>query len=183
MNGRIKLQGRFDFQCFEHIHEDGTKCLRHGKCGKKHIERLKWENEAKNAVVTEGLSHILDREFHGDAQVATWYIGLIKTAYTHDAADTLLTHAGWTEAVLTTDYTGNRKEWTEGAAAAGVMTNGVTVDFAMLTSITLKGALLCAAATGTAAALFCTAAFTGGDQAVNNGDTIKVTYTITASAA
>jgi hypothetical protein len=161
---KLRLEGVFHFKCFD-------------KNGK-----LKWENDAKNAVVTEGRNHILDTEFHGSAQITTWYIGLIKTAYVGDPTDTLASHAGWTEAVYTTDYTGNRKEWTEGAAAAGVTTNAATVDFAMLTTITLKGAFLCGAATLTTAALFCTAAFTGGDQAVNNGDTLKTTYTITATA-
>lgn len=180
---RIKLGGVFKFQCFEHFHADGSKCFRSWECPKKHTSRLIWENEARNAVVTEGLNNILDAMFHASAQTTAWYIGLIKTTYTHAAADTLAVHAGWTEAVLGTDYTGNRKEWTEGAAAAGVMTNAATVDFAMLTSITVKGALLCGAATLTTAVLFCTAAFTGGDQAVNNGDTLKVTYTLTAAAA
>lgn len=127
-------------------------------------------------------NNILDAMFHAATQTSAWFIGLIKTTYTHAAGDTLASHAGWTEAVLGTDYTGNRKEWTEGAAAAGVITNAATVDFAMLTTITLKGALLCASATGTSAILFCTAAFTGGDQAVNNGDTLKATYTLTAQA-
>jgi hypothetical protein len=161
---KLKIGGIFHFECFD---KDGN---------------FKWANDAINAVVTEGRNHILDVEFHATAASATWYIGLIKTAYVGDPTDTMASHAGWTEAVLTTDYTGNRKEWTEGAAAAGVTTNAATVDFAMLTTITVKGALLTDAATGTAGKLFCTAAFTGGDQAVNNGDTLKVTYTITATA-
>ena len=153
-------------------------------CAEKHIDKLNWESDAENAVVTEGLNHILETEFHSGTQVllASWYIGLIKTAYVHNAGDTLASHAGWTEAVPGTDYTGSRKGWTMGAASGGIMTNAATVDFAMLTSITLKGALLCTVASGTAGILFCTAAFTGGDQAVNNGETLKATYTITASA-
>ena len=161
----FRIGGRFDFECYD----------RNGK--------LKWRDTAKNAVVTEGLNHILDAQFHAITQVTAWFIGLIKTSYTHGDADTLASHAGWTEAVLGTDYTGNRKEWTEGAASGGVMTNAATVDFAMLGTLTIKGALLCSGATGTSGILFCTAAFTGGDQAVNNGDTLKVTYTITAAKA
>lgn len=183
MDAKLKVGGVFKFQCWEHFHEDGTKCLDHKHCKQPHIDKLKWEAEAKNAVTTEGLSHILDVEFHGTTQVATWYIGLIKTDYTHAAGDTLASHAGWTEAVPGTDYTGDRLAWTEGAASSGVMINGSTVDFPCLTTITLKGALLASVATGTSGKLFCTAAFSGGDQAVNNGDTLKATYTITATAA
>lgn len=164
MDTKLGIGGTFHFQCFD---RDGN---------------LKWERDAKNAVVTEGLNHILDTQFHATSQVTTWYIGLIKASYSGAAGDTLASHAGWTEAVVTTDYTGNRPAWTEGAAANGVTTNAATVDFACLTTITLKGAFLCSVASGTSGVLFCTAAFTGGDQAVNNSDTLKVTYTITASA-
>lgn len=144
---------------------------------------LKWKDIAKNAATDEGLNHILDVQFHGETPVSPWYIGLIKGTGTLAAEDTLASHAGWTECVLTTDYTGNRKEWTEGASSGKSMTNAVTVDFAMLTSITVKGAFLCGAATLTAAKLFCTALFTGGDQAVDSGDTLKVTYSVSAAAA
>lgn len=160
----LLLAGQFRVQCFD-------------KCG-----NLKWDEVAKNGVVTAGLNHVLDIEFHASAQVTAWYIGLISlTGYTGlAAADTLVSHAGWTEGA---NYTGTRKEWTEGAAAAGSMTNAVSVDFAMNATTTIKGAFLCSVTSGTAGTLYCTALFTGGDQAVASGDTLKITYTLTAAAA
>jgi len=157
----LRRRGLFKFECYD-------------KYGNK-----KWEAEAENGSTTEGLNHILDTEFHGSSQESTWYIGLIdNSGFTEFVvADTLLSHAGWT---ALTDYTGDRKEWTEGASVAGSITNASTVNFAMTATKTVKGAFLCSAATGLSSViLFCTAAFTGGTQAVENGDTLKVTYTIT----
>jgi hypothetical protein len=161
----INLKGVFSIECYD---KEGN---------------LKWEEVAKNAATDEGLNDVLNAYFHAGSQTSTWYIGLIKTGNTLDAGDTLASHAGWTEAVVTTDYTGNRHEWTEGAASGKSMTNGATVDFAMLTSITVTGAFLASVATGTAGVLFCTALFTGGSQAVSIGDTLKLTYTVSAAAA
>lgn len=160
----LGLRGRFDVVC---VDKDGNE---------------KWRDTAFNAVTTEGLNHILDVQFHAETQVTTWYIGLIRDDnYSALAAgDTLASHAGWEEA---DEYTGNRLEWTEGAAAAGSMTNGTSVDFPMTDTETIKGAFLSSVATGTAGKLYCTALFTGGDKACANGDTLKVTYTLTAAAA
>jgi len=144
--------------------------------------KLKWEDTAKNAVTAEGLNHVLDVEFHAETQITTWYIGLIRddSYSTLAAGDTLASHAGWQEG---DEYTGDRKEWTEGAAAAGVMTNGSSVNFAINDTETMKGAFLCSAESGTSGILYCTALFTQGDRAVVSGDTLKVTYTITNAAA
>ena len=139
---------------------------------------LKWKETAKNGATTLGLNYVLDAGFHGTTPVTTWYCGLITTGSALTADDTLASHSGWTEG---TDYTGNRKEWTEGAASSKSMTNAVTMDYAISNTMTVKGSFLCASETGTGGILFCTALFTGGDQAVSNGDTLKVTYTLSAS--
>jgi hypothetical protein len=143
---------------------------------------FKWADIAKNAVVNEGLNHLLDVELHAVTKVGTWYIGLISiTGWSAFAAgDTLASHAGWTEGA---GYTGTRKEWTEGAASGQVITNASSVDFAMTGTDTIKGAFLCSVTSGTSGVLFCEALFTGGDQGVGNGDTLKVTYSVTASHA
>lgn len=155
-------KGCFKFQCFD---KNGN---------------LKWEQEAPNGATDEGLNKLLDVMFHAVAAISTWYIGLITGAGTLAAADTLASHAGWTEG---TDYTGSRQEWAEGAASGKSITNGTAAEFPITGTMTVKGAFLASAATGTSGTLFSTAAFTGGDQAVNNGDTLKVTYTVSAAAA
>ncbi len=152
------------------------------ECRDKH-GALRWTARAKNAVTNQGLNHALDVVCHGATQKATWYIGFIDAAgYTAlAAADTAASHAGWSEA---TPYEGNRPAWTEDAASGQSMTNSSAVAFTINATKTLKGAFLSSVNTGGGAGdvLLCTALFTGGDRAVQSGDTVNVTYTLTASA-
>lgn len=132
-------------------------------------------------MTNEGLNHVLDAVLHGTTQITTWYLGLINNAsFTAlAAADTLASHAGWTE---TSSYTGNRPAWTEGAASAQATTNSATVDFAMSGTVTVYGLFVASAASGTTGTMLCTAAFAGGTQAVANLDTLKTTMTISAAS-
>jgi len=131
-------------------------------------------------MTNEGLNHALDVVCHGSSQVSPWYIGLIRDDnYTGlSAGDTLASHSGWEEA---DEYDGDRKEWTEGAASSQSITNASSVDFSMNDTETIKGCFLASAASGTSGTLLCTALFSGGDQTVANGDTLKVTFTLNAS--
>jgi hypothetical protein len=164
MKDGFKIGGKFFVQCF-------------GPDGK-----LKWEDEAKNLVTNEGLNHILDVVLHAAAQETTWYVGLTDGTPTPAAADVMTSHAGWTEVDA---YTGDRKEYDEAAASSQSITNSASkASFAIdADSTTIGGAFLTAAATGTADILLCVAAFTGGDKSADNGDTLEVTYTISAADA
>ena len=139
---------------------------------------IRWHEIAHNLITNEGLNHILDVVLHGDTPVSPWYVGL-KNAGSVAAGDTLASHAGWTE---NTNYTGNRQEYVEAAASAQSITNSankagfpITVD-----SQSIAGAFLAAAATGTSGVLFCAADFPSA-KAADNGDTLEVTYTISAA--
>lgn len=138
----------------------------------------KWREEKKNLIVTEGLNHILNTQFNAGTQVTTWYIG-IKGAGTVAAADTLASHAGWSEV---SSYSGTRKEWTEGAASAGSMTNATSVDFSITGTATCAGAFLCSVTSGTAGTLYGAVDF-GTSRSVISGDTLQVTVTVTAASA
>lgn len=165
-SSHLHVGGWFEFWCFDVL----------GK--------LKWRSLAKNGVTNGGLDHILDVEFHAATQLTTWYISLINTGASLAAADTMDSHAGWAENENYSEAT--RPEWTEGAASSQSITNASTVDFSIDTdSQTIYGAFLCSNSTkgGTSGTLFCTGAFSGGEQPANDGDTIKVTYTLSASAA
>ena len=159
----IKIGGVFHFKCFD---KNGN---------------LKWEDEAKNLVVNVGLNHVLDVVLHNETQIATWYIGLKNTG-TPAAADTLATHASWTE---NSNYTDNRKEFVEAAASSQSITNSANVASFSINADTqtIAGAFLCSVASGTTGTLFSVADFTGGNKSADNGDTIEVTYTISASAS
>lgn len=147
---------------------------------------LKSERTAEiNGITTAGLNHILDTEFHAGTQVTTWYLGLINGSSTPTlaAADTMSSHAGWTE--YTTYSQTNRVAWDETAAASGATTSNATSDFSMSGSGTVAGGFLTSVSTksGTTGTLFMTATFSGGNQTVSNGDTLKLTYTLSTTAS
>jgi hypothetical protein len=166
----LSLGGVFHFECFD---SDGN---------------LKWEADAKNIVTNYALNSVLDVYLRAQTQISTWYMGLVDnsgfTAFAagDGASGNISTHSGWNEIPSTTGYTGSRPTWTPAAASSQSISNSSTVNFAMLNTYTVKGAFL-ASATGSSGVLFCEAAFTGGNQTVNNGDTLKVTYTINATTS
>ncbi len=159
----FRMQGRWDFVCRD---KDGN---------------IKWVDTAKNLIVNEGLDHALNVLLHGTTPVSPWYIGL-KGAGTVAAADTLASHTGWTE---NTNYTGTRKEFNEAASSSQSITNSANkASFAITTDAqTIAGAFLCSATSGTSGTLFSAVNFTGGNKVCDNGDTLEVTYTITAANA
>ena len=156
----IRIGGIFEADCFD---KNGNR---------------KWSDVAKNLVVNEGLNHILNVQFHGTAQVGTWYVGL-KEAGTAASVHTLASHAAWAEA---TGYTtGLRKAYVEATASGKSITNSASkASYAISSSATIAGAFVCSVTSGTSGILFCAADFTS-PRAVENGDTLEVTYTLSAA--
>jgi hypothetical protein len=159
----------------------------HVKCFDKD-GNLKWEESAHNLVVNEGLQNMNDEFFTGSTYTAAWYLGLVTgpgSGNTYAAADTLASHAGWTE---NTDYSGNRKAVTFGTpttADPSVIDNsGSPSSFAMTGTATIAGAFLASVDTGTSGILFSVSNFQSpGDRSVVNGDTLNVTYEFSLDAA
>lgn len=132
-----------------------------------------------NGIVDVGINHILETEFNGGAAISSWYIGLVNNAgwSAFANADTMASHSGWVE---TADYAeSTRPEWTAGTAAGRAITNAATVDFSINATVTIKGIFITSgsAKSGTTGTLWSTAAFASPVSA-NNGDTLKVTYTV-----
>ena len=156
------LKGKF---VVEHFNKDGEKV---------------GEYDFPNGIVDEGLNHILDTQFNSGTAVTTWYIGLVDNAgfSAFANADVMNSHAGWTES--TAYGAANRVTWSSGAAASRAVTNATTADFAMNATTTLKGIFVTSNNTksGTTGVLWSTAAFSSNVTA-NNGDTLKVTYSVT----
>jgi hypothetical protein len=148
---------------------------------------LKWQDEAHNLVVNEGLQYMNDTFFAGSTYTAAWYLGLVTgpgAGNTYAAADTLASHAGWTEY---TDYSGNRGSITFGSATAAdpsVIANGSPVSFTISgAGGVVAGAFLTDVATGTSGTLFSVSNFQSpGDRTVVSGDTLNVTYTFSLDA-
>lgn len=157
----IRFQGYADARCFD-------------KYG-----NLKWEDlGSPNLVVNTGLDWILTNDLAG----ATLYMGLTDASPTPAAGDTMASHAGWTEF---TEYTSTpRLTWGQGEPSSQQVTNATAVSFSVnANSQTAGGLFITTDSTkgGTAGTLFSVVAFSQGNKAVDSGDTIEVTYTLTAS--
>jgi hypothetical protein len=146
---------------------------------------LKWRDDLKNTVTALALNNVLDVFLRNQPQTATWYMGLVDNAgwSAFASGDTMGSHAGWSESTVYSNA--SRPTWVPGAAASQSITNPTTTDFNVNASATLKGLFIASDSTkgGTTGTLFATAAFSGGTQAVNNGDTLKATYTCNATAS
>lgn len=157
----LGLKGRFRI---EHYDKEG---------------KLKATYRVPNGIVDVGLNKILEDMFNGGSQSTTWYIGLVNnsgfTAFAN--ADTMSSHAGWTESTAYTETA--RPEWTAGTASSRSITNSSTVDFSINATVTLKGIFIVDNSTkgGTTGTLWSTAAFASNVSAAN-GDTLKITYTV-----
>lgn len=153
--------------------------------------QVKWSDKFHNLVVNEGLQDMNSKYFTAIGYTAAWYLGLVQgpgSGNTYAAGDTLATHAGWTELVPGTAYTGNRKAVTFGTATTAdpsvINNSGSPASFAMLVNGTsVAGAFLASVNTGTSGILFSVGNFTGGDKSVDNGDTLNVTYSLSLDAA
>lgn len=159
--------GRFNFEC---IGADG---------------KVKWTESVPNLVVNVGLAYMAGTALTSVAQVTAWFIGLYGAgaSNTPAAADTMSSHAGWTENVgysnatrvactFVTATTANPSVATNTASPASFSINATsTVGGAFLTSGSAKS--------GTAGTLFSAVDFSApGDRAVVSGDTLNVTYTM-----
>jgi len=160
MKTGFKIGGIFDVEC---IGPDG---------------KVKWQDQAKNIVTKQGLDHLLNVVFHGTTPISPWYVGLWGGS--SPTTDSTMATPVFTEC---TKYADTRKEFVEGAASSQSISNtGNAASFAINdTDTDVKGAFICAATSGTTAPLFCAAAFTQGTKSVANGDTVNVTYTLSAA--
>jgi len=162
MQERFEPKGRY---VVEHLDKDGN---------------VKATYEFPNGIVDEGLNHILETQFGGGSQVGTWYIGLIDNSgfSALDAGDTLSSHSGWSEF---TSYTeSNRVEWVDDTASSRSKTNANTANFSINATGNVYGIFVSSnnvKSTGTTGTLWSTAAFSS-VVATANGDTLKVTYTV-----
>jgi hypothetical protein len=149
---------------------------------------LKWEDQAHNLVVNEGLQYMNTEFFKGSGYTAAWYLGLVTgpgSSNTYAAGNTLASHAGWSE---DTNYSGNRKAVTFGTATTAdpsVISNTASPsNFSMNASTTIAGAFLTNVSSGTSGILFSVSNFQSpGDRSVVSGDSLSVTYTFNLDAA
>lgn len=165
---RAKFGGIFEIECFD-------------KSGK-----FKWIEEIHNLVTNEGLDHILNAVLHGSTQITAWYCALFETDTTILATHTYAV-PGYTESTAYAEAT--RPAYNEAASSSQSVTNSANkAAFTINATKTMYGAAIVGG--GTAATtkadtagggtLLCAAKFSV-SRSVISGDTINLTYTISAA--
>lgn len=151
--------------------------------------KLRWHQVVKNGVTNQGLNKILNVMFQSATQITTWYLDLTATGATYAVGDTYASHAGWTYTTSTNYTQATRPTWGPAASTAQSSTNSSTVDFTMNATCTINGIAVVAGSSTKAdsasgsGVLWATGAFPGGEQAVVAADSLKITYTVNASAS
>jgi len=149
---------------------------------------LKWSDVIENLTTNVGRASLNDA-YLGNSAAGAIVMGLKGTgtaAYT----DTQASHAGWLEVGGTNapTYSGTRKSPAFSASTSAnpaVKTTSAAVVFTMTGSGTVAGAFINVGGSstidGTTGVLFSAGDFTAGSKTVTSGDTINVTYTLSAA--
>lgn len=167
----LNIKGRYFVKCYD---KDGN---------------LKWEDSIENVVTTVGKNLALDTFLAGSGYTVTGpYMGLISSvSYSAvAAADTMASHAGWTEAGITNapTYSGGRKTCAWAAASGGSKALSSALSFAITGTGTVKGCFIVygsgavSTVDNTGGTLLSAGLFSGGDKAVVNTDTLNVSYSL-----
>lgn len=168
-----RIGGRYDFECFD---RDGN---------------LKWRDHVDNLITDVGKNYLLECGLQASALTTVGpYMGLISSvSYSAIvAADTMASHAGWTEAGSTNGPGFSARLSLAGlfnAAASGAKAMSAPATFNITATGTAKGVFLVtgsgAVATlmSTAGTLFSAGLFAAGDKIVGNGDVINASFTAT----
>lgn len=174
-----------------------------GIAGHYHMEcrdkdgNLKWEESFPNLVNSIGKELLLDTLFKGVSYTVVGpFLGLINSSPTFLAADTMTSHAGWTEFIAYT-VGGSAVRGTAvfaSATSAGLSPANITSSLATAITYTITGAggavAGCFLVTGagavstqssTAGTLYSAGAFAV-PKVTTVGDTVAVTYTTTATS-
>jgi hypothetical protein len=174
-----------------------------GIAGHYHMEcrdkdgNLKWEESFPNLVNAIGKQLLLDTLLKGSAYTVVGpFLGLINSSPTFLAADTMTSHAGWTEFIAYT-VGGSAVRGTAvfaSATSAGLSPANITSSLATAITYTITGAggtvAGCFLVTGagavstqssTAGTLYSAGAFAV-PKVTTVGDTVSVTYSATAQS-
>ena len=157
----MQIKGRYHIECYG---SDGA---------------LKWSDDFNNLVTTVGKNAMLDQYLAGSAwSTGTVYMGLKGTG-TAAAADTMASHATWSEL----NITANRSTVAFSAASAGAKANSSVTAFSITAAgpTTVAGVFVVVGGTNaisnTTGTLFSAGDFAT-SRSVISGDTLNVTYSV-----
>lgn len=172
---QVDLAGHYTFTCYD---KNGN---------------VKWTDGFDNLTTNEGRANLLDSYFAntgGGAIVMGLMTNNAVPASIPAVTDTQASHPGWFEAgnANAPTYSGNRKTPSFSSATnanPSVLSTAAAVVFSMTGSGTVTGAFInvggSATIDDTTGTLFSAGNFTAGSKTVTSGDTINVTYTLSAS--
>lgn len=149
--------------------------------------QVQWVALAKNSITNTAINSILAQRYAAGTAYSTWYLLLVDNAgfSAFSLADTMTSHAGWSEVSSANVSDTTRVQWVPGSPSSGSITNPSSSDYHMIPSspITVYGVGLVSNNTlgGTSGLLEATAAFLSGPQSCKNGDVLRITY-ITGAA-
>jgi hypothetical protein len=149
---------------------------------------LKWSETIENLTTNVGRKSLLDSYFAntGGGAIVMGLKGTGTAAY----ADTQSSHSTWNEVggANAPTYSGTRKTPSFSSATTAnpsVLTTSAAVVFSMTSSGTVAGAFINVGGSSTidntTGVLFSAGDFTAGSKTVTSGDTINVTYTLSAA--
>lgn len=171
----VGLEGVYTFTC---IGADGVE---------------KWSDVIENLTTNVGRQSLLNAYFAntgGGAVVMGLGGANASSTFTPAYTDTQSSHAGWYEVGGSNapTYSGTRKTPTFSSATSAnpsVLATSAAVVFSMTSSGTVYGAFINIGGSSTiddtTGTLFSIGAFTAGSKTVTSGDTINVTYTLSAA--
>jgi len=148
----------------------------------------KWSDTIENLTTNVGRASLNDA-YLGNTAAGAVVMGLKGTG-TAAYADTQASHAGWLEVGATNapTYSGTRKTPAFSASTSAnpaVKTTSAAVVFAMTGSGTVAGAFINVGGSSTidntTGVLFSAGDFTAGSKTVTSGDSINVSYTLSAA--
>jgi hypothetical protein len=153
----------------------------------------KWSDTFENLTTNVGRANLMNSYF-GNTGGGAIVMGLGGAngsgTFTPAYADTQSSHAGWFEVggANAPTYSGTRKTPSFSASTTAnpsVLSTSAAVVFSMTGSGTVYGAFInvggSTAIDNTTGTLFSIGAFTAGSKTVTSGDTINVTYTLSAA--
>lgn len=146
---------------------------------------LKWSDTFTNLVTTAGKNLYLTNMYKASSFTSAFYVGLVTGpggSNTYAVGDTMSSHAGWAENATFSNAT--RPAFTPGSVSGGSVDNSASkAAFTINGTATIGGAFFVDNSTvsGTSGTLVGVGNFTGGDRAVQSGDTLNVTVTPTIS--
>ena len=153
----------------------------------------KWSDTIENLTTNVGRQNLLNSYFAntGGGAIVMGLGGANGSAtFTPAYTDTQASHTGWYEVgnANAPTYSGTRKTPAFSAATSAnpsVLSTSAAVVFSMTSSGTVYGAFInvggSTAIDNTTGTLFSIGAFTAGSKTVTSGDTINVTYTLSAA--